>query len=89
MLAESLFHLDCHPVIPECGFQCDKCVGEIRSVLKGMDGVSEVSRGRRGEIDGIVVQYDPERIGVDDLMGTFQKLPSFYKRHFRPSLLES
>ena len=88
MLVQSFFHLDCNPVIPECGFQCDKCVQEIQSVLMGLGGVSEVSRERRGDTDGIVVQYNPEVIGIDDLMNELQALPSFYKGRFVPSLLE-
>jgi copper chaperone CopZ len=89
MLAQSFFHLDCNSLIPECGFQCDQCVEEIRSVLTELDGVSEVSRGRRGETDGIIVQYNSEAIGVDDLLNTFRTLPSFYKSPFVPSLLDA
>jgi copper chaperone CopZ len=89
MLVQSFFHLDCSPVIPECGFQCDKCVEEIQSVLTELDGVSEVSRGRRGETDGIVVQYNSEAIGIDHLVNTLRTLPSFYKGRFVPSLLDS
>ena len=86
MLVQSFFHLDCRPVIPECSFQCDKCVEEIQSVLMAMAGVSEVSRDKRGETDGIVVQYDSEAIGIDDLTNTLRTLPSFYKGRFVPSL---
>ena len=88
MHVQSFFHLDCKPVIPECGFQCDRCVEEIQSVLTGMDGVSDVSRGKRGETDGIVVQYNSKAIGIDNLMNTLRTLPSFYKGRFVPSLLE-
>jgi hypothetical protein len=63
------------------------CVEEIQSVLIELDGVSEVSRGRRGETDGIVVQYDSEAIGIDDLVSTLRTLPSFHKGRFVPSLL--
>ena len=88
MLLQRSFHLDCHPVIPECGFQCDKCVEEIQSVLTGMDGVSEVSRGKLGDTDVIVVQYDSDAIEADDLINTFRRLPSFYNGRFAPSLLD-
>jgi len=54
MLVQNLFHLDCNPVIPECGYQGDKCIQEIRSVLKGMRGVSEVSTGKHGETTGLI-----------------------------------
>ena len=86
MLLQRSFHLDCHPVILECGFQCDKCVEEIHSVVTGMDGVSRVSMGKHGESDVIVVQYDSDAIEADDLMNTFRRLPSFYNGRFAPSL---
>jgi copper chaperone CopZ len=86
MRVQSFFYLDCGPVIPECGFQCDKCVEEIQSVLTAIDGVSEVSRGKRAETDGIVVQYDSEAISIEDLANTLRTLPSFYKGRFVPSL---
>ena len=88
MIAQSFFHLDCRPVIPECGFQCDKCVEEIQSVLTAMHGVSEVSRDKRGETDGIVVQYNSEAISIDDLVNMLRTLPSFYRGRFVPSLLD-
>ena len=88
MRVQSFFDLDCNPVIPECGFQCDKCVEEIQSVLGAMEGVFGVSRETRGDTDGIVVDYDSEVIGIDDLMNTFRSLPSFYEGKFVPSLLD-
>lgn len=89
MLVQSFFHLDCRPVIPECGFQCDRCLAEINTVLTGMDGVSSVSKGKRGATDGIIVRYDLELIGKEDLLTAFRRLPSQFRGHFVPSLPEN
>ena len=86
MLVQSFFHLDCRPVIPEWGFQCGKCGEEIQTVLTARSGVSDFSREKRAGTDGIVVQYDSEVIGIDDLMNTLRTLPSLYKGRFVPSL---
>jgi len=89
MLATNFFHLNCNPVIPECGFQCGKCIQEIFFVIKKMPGVAEVSSGKHGEISGIIVQYDSEAISIDDLLNAFRKLPSFYQGFFVPEVLEA
>jgi len=89
MLLQKFFHLDCGQVIQECGFQCDRCIQEIRSVLGAMPGVSDVSMGKHGEISGIVVQFDSETIGVHDLMNALSGLPSFYQGFFVPKVLDS
>jgi len=49
-----------------------------------MHGVANVSEGKHGDISGILVQYDSEAIGIDDLMNAFSKLPSFYGGRFVP-----
>ena len=38
MITRSAFHLDCNPVIPECGFECPKCIKEIESIFAGREG---------------------------------------------------
>jgi len=88
MLEQKFFHLDCHPVIPECRFQCARCIQEIRTVLKGMAGVSEVSISKHGEVSGVAVAFDSEIIRVADLLNALGKLPSFYKGFFVPTLIE-
>ena len=40
----SVFDIDCHRVIPECGFECAKCIGEIVSMLTGAPGVRRYIR---------------------------------------------
>lgn len=88
MQVQKFFHLDCNPVIPECGYQCEKCIQEILFVFRGKDGVLEISAGKRGEISGIVVQYDSEKTTEDHLMNAFSRLPSFYKGFFVPKVLD-
>jgi hypothetical protein len=88
MRVQKFFHLDCSPIIPECGYQCDKCIQEIFSVLKRTDGVLEVSTGKHGETSGIVVQSDSETTADDNLMTVFRRLPSFYRGRFIPKILD-
>ncbi len=89
MRVQKFFHLDCGPIIPECGYQCDQCIQEILSVLKRTDGVLEVSTGKHREISRIVVQYDSEMTADDNLMTVFRGLPSFYRGRFIPKILEA
>ena len=83
MNTRSYFHLDCHGVIPECGFECDKCVKEIESVLSKTKGVNKSYR----EGDGIFVEHDPDIITTKQIIGIFKRLPSFYKGFFIPKLM--
>jgi copper chaperone CopZ len=83
MNTRSFFHLDCTGVIPECGFQCDKCVKEIESVLSKTRGVNKSCR----EGDGILVEHDPDIISAEQLIDIFKRLPSFYKGFFIPKLM--
>ncbi len=88
-MSRLFFHLDCVPVIPECGYQCDKCVREILSVLERTKGIQGASMGMRGEISGIVVDYDPETTDENRLTAVLGGLPSFYKGKFIPHVLVS
>jgi hypothetical protein len=83
MTSRTAFHLDCTPVIPECGFKCGKCVEEMKSVFGGTQGVSKFYR----EGDGVVVEHDASVIAVEQLLDIFRGLPSFYQNHFIPSVL--
>lgn len=89
MTKNSLFHLDCHPIIPECGYQCPKCIYEIRSILKAKNGISEVSLKQHKEISVIEVEYDPEITSIKDLIKELGNLPSFYSGFFIPGLIET
>ena len=74
MTSRSAFHLDCTPVIPECGFTCAKCIGEMESVFGRTPGVSKFYR----EGDGVVVEHDASIVMAEQLMEIFRGLPSFY-----------
>lgn len=84
MTSRSAFHLDCKPVIPECGFTCVRCIAEMESVFGGTQGVSKFYR----EGDGVVVEHDASEIAVEQLMDIFRSLPSFYRGRFIPTLLQ-
>jgi len=88
MMKKSLFHLDCNLIIPECGYHCDKCVNEIRSVLESKNGVSEVALMKHNNISVIAVEYDSEIIGIKDLQKELACLPSFYTGFFIPEVIE-
>ncbi len=85
MTSRLAFHLDCTPVIPECGFNCGKCVAEMKSVFGGTQGVSKFYR----EGDGVVVEHDASIIAVAQLLDIFRGLPSFYRGRFIPTVMES
>ena len=89
MTVQTFFHLDCSAVIPECGYRCARCIQEIVAVVGSMPGVSSVSEGKRGEVSGILVQYDLDAVTLDRLMDAFRQLPSFYKGRFEPKVLDS
>ncbi len=83
MTSRTTFHLDCTPVIPECGFQCATCIEEMKSVFGGTRGVSKFYR----EGDGVVVEHDANVISLDQLLDIFRNLPSFYRGRFIPTVL--
>ena len=89
MFVEKFFHLDCTLVIPECRYNCAKCITEIRTVLGSGSGVLEVTLGKRGETSGIVVKYDPEQTSTGKLLYEFRNLPSFYGGRFVPQVLDT
>ena len=85
MTSRTAFHLDCTPIIAECGCKCGKCIEEMKSVFGGTRGVSKFYR----EGDGVVVEHDPGVVTVEQLMDIFRGLPSFYQNHFVPSVMEN
>jgi len=85
MTSRTVFHLDCTPVIPECGFNCGKCIEEMKSVFGGTQGVSKFYR----EGDGVVVEHNASVIAVAQLLDIFRGLPSFYAGRFIPSVTEN
>jgi hypothetical protein len=85
MNQRTAFHLDCRPIIPACGFNCGRCIGEMKTVFGGTRGVSKFYR----EGDGVVVEHDASVVTVEQLMEVFRGLPSFYDNHFIPSVMEN
>jgi copper chaperone CopZ len=89
MTARSAFHLDCTPIIPECEFQCPRCVQEIEAVVGRMPGVTRVYLDSAGETAKMIVEHDPSQTTVQRLLETFAGLPSFYTGRFVPELLRT
>ena len=87
MNSRSAFDLDCHPVIPECGFECPKCIQEIESTLTAINGVSKVYVEDESEGGKTIVEHDPATVTVEQLIDVFKGLPSFYKGFFIPTLI--
>lgn len=84
MISRSAFHLDCTPVLAECGCQCARCLGEMGSIFGGTPGVSGFYR----EGDGVVVEHNASVISVEQLMDIFRGLPLFHRSHFVPSMMQ-
>lgn len=89
MVTRTAFHLDCHGVIPECGFACPKCIEEIHAVVGKMPGVENSHLDEEGKEAKIVVEHDPDVVAVEQLSDALAGLPSFYEGRFVPSVVES
>ncbi len=87
MTSRSAFHLDCTPMIPECGFNCASCIEELESTFAKMQGVSKFCIEGEGADTKLIVEHDPSIVAVDQLMGIFKGLPSFHKGCFIPTIL--
>ena len=85
MASRTAFHLDCTANLAECGCKCDRCIEEMASIFGRMRGVSKFYR----EGHGVVVEHDASVVAVEQLMEVFRGLPSFYKGHFVPSVMEN
>jgi hypothetical protein len=83
MTNRTAFHLDCTPMLTECGCKCGRCIEEMKSVFDGTRGVSASYRERQG----VVVEHDPGIVTVEELLDIFRGLPSFYQNHFIPSVM--
>ena len=87
MYSRSVFDLDCNPVIPECGFQCPKCIEEIEATLTRIKGVSKAYIEKQREEERLIVEHDPTTVTVEELMDVLKGLPSFYEGFFIPALI--
>ena len=87
MIIRTAFDLDCNPIIPECGFNCPKCIEEIETTLTSMDGVSKVYMEGGMEDGKLIVEHDAAIATVDQLIEAFKMLPSFYEGFFIPTVI--
>jgi len=87
MNSRSSFDLDCHPGLPECGFECPKCIQEIESTLTAIQGVSKVYMEGEGQEQKLIVEHDPTTATIEQLIDVFKGLPSFYEGFFIPTLI--
>lgn len=85
MTSRTAFHLDCTPILAECGCKCGRCIEEMKSVFGRTPGVSRFYR----EGGGVVVEHDAGVVTVEQLMDVFRRLPSFYQSRFIPALLDN
>jgi copper chaperone CopZ len=74
-------------MIPDCGFECSKCIQEIESTLTNMKGVNKVYIEKDGEEQRLIVEHNPNMLTVEQLIEVFKGLPSFYKGKFIPILI--
>ena len=65
MSIKSFLHFDCNSIIPECAFQCPKCIDEIRMNLKAQNGIKEISLVEKKGISLMEVEFDSEMVIVD------------------------
>ena len=87
MITRSAFHLDCYSIIPECQFQCAKCLQEMERILSQMQGVEKFYTEGQAEKMKFIVEHDPLKVTIECLLETFKKLPSFYEGFFVPEIL--
>ena len=89
MNIRSVFDLDCTAMIPGCGFQCPKCIEEIKSTLMVMQGISKAYIKNEGETQKFIVEHDPAIVTVEKLIDVFKSLPTFLEGFFIPTFLEN
>ncbi len=86
MSDKSVFEIDCHDVIPECGYKCDECISEMESTFRKISGITDLYLEREGKEQFIVIEHDPQEVSREKLMQVFRQLPSRYNGFFRPTL---
>ena len=87
MARRSEFDIDCSALLEECKFQCPKCIEEIESMLTDVPGVSKAYIEAAGEEQRLVVEHDPDRASVEQLIEVLKSLPSFFEGFFIPRML--
>jgi copper chaperone CopZ len=89
MEKRSVFDIDCNSVIPECEFQCPKCIEEFESTLTDVEGISKVYLDDEDNEAKLVVEHDPAIVSVEQIIDVLKTLPSFYKGFFVPIPMEN
>jgi hypothetical protein len=64
-------------------------VQEIQSVLGEIEGVAKSYIEDEEAGARLIVEHDPSKVTVEQLMDALRRLPSFYKGFFVPELLEA
>jgi len=89
MEKRSVFDINCDSVIPECEFQCPKCIEEIKSTLTDVEGVSKAYLDDEDNEARLVVEHNPAVVSVEQIIDVLKTLPSFYEGFFIPILTEN
>ncbi len=84
---EFVFDIDCNDIIPECGFQCGRCVSELVTTFEKIEGVFSFHTEEDGKGTKIIIDHDRDKVSLDQLMSVFRRLPSQHKAKFEPTLL--
>jgi len=79
----SAFHLDCDAVIPQCGYECSRCIQELGSTMTAIPGVNSFYL----EGDGVVVEHNADTVTAKQLIDVFKALPTFYDGCFVPTMI--
>lgn len=84
---EFVFDVDCNDIIPECGFQCGRCVSELVTTFEKIEGVFSFHTEEDDKSTKIIIDHDRDKVSLDQLMSVFRRLPSHQKAKFEPTLL--
>lgn len=84
---EFVFDVDCNEIIPECGFQCDRCISELKTTFEKIEDVFSFRTEEEGKGTKIIIDHDRDKVSLDQLMSAFRRLPSYHTAKFEPTLL--
>jgi hypothetical protein len=87
MAYHSIFHLDCTAIFPACQFNCARCAGEIQSTLMQVPGVAHLHLEGEGTDAKLIIAHDPSQVTCDQLAAVLERLPSFCRASFAPTVL--
>jgi hypothetical protein len=65
MTSRTAFHLDCNPVLAECGCTCARCLEEMKTVFGAKAGVSKFyPRQAAAYLDDLRAAFALPRLGI-------------------------